>query len=245
MATSQTVKPYYDPAKGKKQEVADMFNNISGTYDFLNHFLSFGIDHFWRRRAILALKPHRPQYLLDVATGTGDFALEALERLHPEKVIGVDIAEGMLNIAREKVKKKGLEERFKFMLGDSEALPFADGTFDAVTVAFGVRNFENLEQGLAEICRVLKPGGRAVVLEFSKPRAFPIKQLYGFYAHQILPRVGRLFSKDSRAYEYLPESVDQFPDGQQFCRILQQAGFRETVARPQTFGICTIYLGTK
>ncbi|SEK74408.1 bifunctional demethylmenaquinone methyltransferase/2-methoxy-6-polyprenyl-1,4-benzoquinol methylase UbiE [Parapedobacter koreensis] len=245
MTTSETVKPYKDSNDDKKQQVADMFNNISGTYDFLNHFLSFGIDVIWRKKAIRALKTIQPQQLLDVATGTGDFALEALKTLKPANVIGVDISQGMLDIAKDKIIKKGLENQFKVLLGDSENLPFADNTFDAVTVAFGVRNFEHLEKGLADICRVLQPGGKAVVLEFSKPKSFPVKQLYNFYSRRVLPLIGMAFSKDSRAYTYLPESVAQFPDGKDFTDILRQVGFSQTECRPQTFGICTIYIGTK
>ncbi|MFC7525825.1 bifunctional demethylmenaquinone methyltransferase/2-methoxy-6-polyprenyl-1,4-benzoquinol methylase UbiE [Parapedobacter sp. GCM10030251] len=244
MATSETVKPYNDNTD-KKQQVADMFDNISGTYDFLNHFLSLGIDIIWRKKAIHTLKTAQPQFLLDVATGTGDFALEALRILRPQKIIGVDISQGMLDVAKEKIAKKGLGDRFEVALGDSENLPFATGTFDAVTVGFGVRNFENLERGLADICRVLKPGGRAVILEFSKPKGFPVKQLYHFYFNHVTPRIGKLFSKDDRAYRYLPESVAQFPDGRRFTDILRQVGFSQTEYRPQTFGICTLYIGTK
>ncbi|MGK6352353.1 bifunctional demethylmenaquinone methyltransferase/2-methoxy-6-polyprenyl-1,4-benzoquinol methylase UbiE [Parapedobacter sp. DT-150] len=245
MTTSQTVKPYQDTDTDKKQQVADMFDNISGTYDFLNHFLSLGIDILWRKKAIRALKSTKPQYLLDVATGTGDFALEAIKLLKPRKVTGVDISQGMLDIAKDKIAKKGLDHVFDVQLGDSENLPFADDSFDAVTVAFGVRNFENLEKGLTDICRVLKPGGKAVILEFSKPQGFPVKQLYHFYFTRITPFVGKLFSKDYRAYSYLPESVAQFPDGQSFVDILRRVGFSDTIRRPQTFGICTIYIGTK
>ncbi len=245
MATSETVKPYNNNDADKKKQVADMFDNISGTYDFLNHFLSFGIDIIWRKKAIRTLKATQPQYLLDVATGTGDFALEALRMLRPRKIIGVDISQGMLDVATEKIVKKGLGDRFEVTLGDSENLPFATDTFDAVTVAFGVRNFEHLEKGLTDICRVLKPGGKAVILEFSKPRGFPVKQLYHFYFNHVTPRIGKLFSKDHRAYSYLPESVAQFPDGQQFTDILRRVGFSQAISRPQTFGICTLYIGTK
>jgi len=243
--TLKTITPYNDQQAGKKQQVATMFNNISGTYDFLNHFLSFGIDIIWRKKAIKSLKSLQPKQLLDVATGTGDFAFEAIRILNPEHVTGVDISEGMLAVAREKIAKRGLQDQIHVVLGDSEGLPFHDSTFDAVTVAFGVRNFENLEQGLRDIHRVLKPGGKAVILEFSNPKAFPVKQLYHWYSRTLMPFFGRLFSKDKSAYSYLPESVVQFPDGERFTSILHQVGFSKTVCRPQTFGICTIYIGIK
>lgn len=245
MAIMEEIKPYKETEKAKKQQVADMFDNISGTYDFLNHFMSLGIDILWRKKAIRSLKKHNPQLMLDVATGTGDFALESIRQLNPAKIIGVDISAGMLEIAREKIAKKELEGQFEVQLGDSEGLQFEDGQFDAVTAAFGVRNFENLEKGLADICRVTRPGGRAVILEFSRPRVFPVKQLYNFYFHKITPFIGRIFSKDSRAYEYLPESVAQFPDGKEFTDILKKVGFSEAAARPQFFGVCTIYTGVK
>lgn len=245
MATMEEIKPYKETDTAKKQQVADMFDNISGTYDFLNHFMSLGIDVLWRKKAIRSLKKYQPQLMLDVATGTGDFALEAIRQLNPAKIIGVDISDGMLQVARDKIAKKGLEGQFEVRLGDSEGLLFENDYFDAVTAAFGVRNFENLEKGLADICRVTKPGGRAVILEFSNPRVFPVKQLYNFYFHKITPFIGRIFSKDSRAYEYLPESVARFPDGAEFTAILKKVGFREAIARPQFFGVCTIYIGVK
>lgn len=245
MTTSDTVKPYKETDGTKKEQVADMFNNISGTYDFLNHFMSLGIDILWRKKAIRLLKKSQPKRLLDVATGTGDFALESIRILRPEEVVGVDISEGMLDVARKKIADKGLQSQFSVQLGDSERLPFSDCSFDAVTVAFGVRNFENLEKGLAEMQRVLRPGGKAVILEFSKPRNWLVKGLYNFYFHKITPFIGRFFSKDRRAYEYLPESVNRFPDGADFTAILQRVGFAESRAMPQTFGICTIYVGTK
>lgn len=245
MATMEEIKPYKETETAKKQQVAAMFDNISGTYDFLNHFMSLGIDILWRKKAIRSLKKHKPQLMLDVATGTGDFAIESIRQLNPVRIVGVDISAGMLEVAREKIAKKGLEGQFEVQLGDSEGLQFEDEYFDAVTAAFGVRNFENLEKGLADICRVTKPGGRAVILEFSKPRVFPVKQLYNFYFHKITPFIGRIFSKDNRAYEYLPESVAQFPDGAEFTAILKKVGFREAIARPQFFGVCTIYIGVK
>ena len=222
-----------------------MFNNISKTYDFLNHFLSLGIDIIWRKKAINELKKDNPQQILDVATGTGDFAFEALKILNPKKIVGVDISQGMLDIAQQKITKRGLGDKFEIKLGDSEKLPFEANEFDAVTVAYGVRNFENLEVGLADIHRVLKSGGKAVILEFSKPKAFPIKQLYNFYFSYVTPGIGKLFSKDARAYSYLPESVAAFPDGEKFVDLMQKAGFKNTRQRPLTFGICSIYTGVK
>jgi len=241
---NETITPY-NQQEAKKTQVADMFNNISKTYDFLNHFLSLGIDIIWRKKAINELKADNPQLILDVATGTGDFAFEALSILDPKKITGVDISQGMLDIAQQKINKRGLGDKFEIKLGDSEKLPFEANEFDAVTVAYGVRNFENLEIGLADINRVLKPGGKAVVLEFSKPKAFPIKQLYNFYFTYITPGIGKLFSKDARAYSYLPESVAAFPDGEKFVALMQKAGFKNTKCRPLAFGICSIYTGVK
>jgi len=242
---SKTVVPYQTGRGGKKEQVADMFNNISKTYDFLNHFLSLGIDIIWRKKAINELKKDKPGLILDVATGTGDFAFEALSILKPEKIIGVDISQGMLDIAQQKINKRSLGSQFEVKLGDSEKLLFEANTFDAVTVAYGVRNFENLEAGLSDIQRVLKPGGKAVVLEFSKPKVFPVKQLYNIYFNYITPAVGRLFSKDARAYNYLPESVAAFPDGQAFTGLMDKVGFKNTKCRPLAFGICSIYTGIK
>ena len=221
-----------------------MFNNISGHYDFLNHFLSLGIDKAWRKRAIAMLKLHQPKYLLDVATGTGDFALEALS-LNPEKIIGVDISEGMLDIARKKIERRKLSSKVEVLRGDSENLTFAENKFDAVTVGFGVRNFENLERGLSEIFRVMKPGAILVILEFSKPSKFPFKQVYNFYFKTILPKIGRLISKDKSAYTYLPESVQAFPDGIDFENILKEVGFKNTSCKSLTLGISAIYTGEK
>jgi demethylmenaquinone methyltransferase/2-methoxy-6-polyprenyl-1,4-benzoquinol methylase len=242
---SKTITPYHDQKGTKKQQVADMFNNISKTYDFLNHFLSLGIDIIWRKKAIGELKNDQPKLILDVATGTGDFAFEALSILNPEKIIGVDISQGMLDIAQQKINKRNLGSRFEVKLGDSEKLPFANDEFDAVTVAYGVRNFENLESGLADMHRVLKAGGKAVVLEFSKPKAFPVKQLYTVYFNYVTPAVGKIFSKDARAYSYLPESVAAFPDGETFIALLDKVGFKNTKCRPLAFGICSIYTGVK
>lgn len=242
---SKTITPYQDNQATKKQQVADMFNNIARTYDFLNHFMSLGIDIIWRKKAINELKKDKPALILDVATGTGDFAFEALAALNPQKIVGVDISQGMLDIATQKIAKRNLGDRFEVKLGDSEKLPFNDDEFDAVTVAYGVRNFENLEKGLADMLRVLKPGGKAVVLEFSKPKGFPIKQLYNFYFNYITPGIGKIFSKDSRAYSYLPESVAAFPDGKNFVALMDKVGFKHTKNRPLAFGICSIYTGIK
>ena len=222
-----------------------MFNNISGTYDFLNHFLSLGIDVIWRKMAIRELEKEKPRYILDVATGTGDFAFEAIRILKPEKIVGVDISQGMLSIAKEKIIKKNLQNTFEVSLGDSEKLLFDNDSFDAVTVAYGVRNFEDLEKGLSDMLRVLKPRGKVVILEFSKPRVFPVKQCYNFYFKYITPAIGKLFSKDASAYTYLPESVAAFPDGKDFTELLSKVGFQNTKWRPLAFGICSIYTGSK
>lgn len=242
---SQPVTPYTNQSATKKEQVATMFNNISKTYDFLNHFLSLGIDIIWRKKAIGELKSANPQQILDVATGTGDFAFEALKILKPTKIIGVDISQGMLDIASEKITKRKLQKKFEVRLGDSEKLLFDDNTFDAVTVAYGVRNYENLEKGLSDMLRVLKPGGKVVILEFSKPKVFPVKQLYNFYFQYITPSIGKLFSKDSSAYKYLPESVAAFPDGATFIALMEKVGYRNTKNRPLAFGICSIYTGIK
>lgn len=238
------VLPYKTEESGKKEQIAKMFNNISYRYDFLNHFLSLGIDRLWRKTAIRMLSTAKPRHILDVATGTGDFAIQAL-RLDPVKVTGIDISEGMLAIGRKKLEKLKLTPKIELLTGDSENLHFGEGTFDAVTVGFGVRNFENLEKGLSEIRRVLRPDGMLVVLEFSKPAKFPMRQLYNFYFKNILPGLGRLISKDSAAYTYLPESVEAFPDGTDFENILRKVGFKETACRPLTFGISSIYTARK
>lgn len=242
---SKQVTPYKDSQATKKEQVADMFNNISGTYDFLNHFMSLGIDVIWRKKAIRELLKDQPQYILDVATGTGDFAFEALRILKPKKIIGVDISKGMLEVADQKILKRNLQSVFEVRLGDSEKLLFDDNTFDAITVAYGVRNFEDLDQGLNDMFRVLKPGGKVVILEFSKPRVFPVKQGYNFYFRYITPTLGRIFSKDATAYTYLPESVAAFPDGKGFTNRMERAGFRDTKVRQLAFGICSIYTGIK
>ena len=239
-----TVVPYKDKSDAKKKQVAEMFDSISGKYDFLNHFLSLGIDIRWRKKAVKMLQDLQPKRILDIATGTGDFAIEAL-KLNPEKIIGVDISEGMLNVGRKKMKKKGFSEIIDMQSGDSENLHFEDNKFDAVIVAFGVRNFENLEKGLSEMNRVLRPGGRAMILEFSKPTVFPFKQLYNFYFRWVLPKIGKVVSKDNAAYTYLPESVNEFPYGKDFLTILEKTGYKNTKCRPLTLGISSIYVGEK
>lgn len=238
------VVPYKEEHAGKKEQVAKMFDNISGRYDFLNHLLSLGIDIRWRRKAILELTEIRPKLILDVATGTGDFAIQALD-LQPDKVIGIDISEGMLDVGRKKMKERHLDQKIELRSGDSENIPFEENKFDAVIVAFGVRNFENLEKGLAEIFRVVKPGGKVVILEFSKPSHFPFKQLYNFYFKFVLPKIGRLISQDQAAYTYLPESVQAFPDGNDFLKILSGIGYKNAACQPLTFGISSLYTGIK
>jgi demethylmenaquinone methyltransferase/2-methoxy-6-polyprenyl-1,4-benzoquinol methylase len=239
-----SVVPYKDKEGSKREQVAEMFDNISPKYDLLNHLLSGGVDIYWRKRAIKLLRKQQPKVILDIASGTGDFAIEALS-LNPQKVIGVDISEGMLAVGREKIKKLGKESIITLQSGDSENLSFTDNYFDAVIVSFGVRNFQNLLAGLTEMNRVMKSDGTCIVVEFSKPRSFPFKQLYNFYFKYILPLIGKTVSKDSAAYTYLPESVQAFPDGEAFLEIFKKAGFKNTKCIPLTFGICTIYTGQK
>lgn len=239
-----TVVPYKDQATGKKQQVAHMFNSISPQYDFLNHLLSLGIDIHWRKKAIKMLRQNPPATILDIATGTGDFALEAM-KLNPKKIIGLDISDGMLDVGRAKIRSRGWDQTIDMVNGDSENLPFAENNFDAVIVAFGVRNFENLEKGLSEMRRVLKPGGRVVILEFSKPRHIVMQFFYGFYFRAILPLIGRLFSRHRTAYTYLPESVKAFPDGNDFLAILKKIGFQNTSCQPLTFGVSSLYYAQK
>lgn len=241
---SETVTPYSRNNSSKKEEVRDMFDNIAHSYDFLNHFLSAGTDIAWRKKAVRKLKADQPKKILDMATGTGDFAIEALS-LKPESVIGVDLSPGMLEIGKKKMKEKGVDNVIQMEVGDSEELRFEDNTFDAVTVGFGVRNFENLEKGLSEIRRVLKPGGKLVVLECSTPQRFPIRQFYFLYFKRILPFFGKLVSKDSRAYSYLPESVIAFPSGKKFTDILHSVGFKQTTVQPLMMGVSSIYTGVK
>ncbi len=232
--------PYKHSEQSKKGQVEEMFNNISSKYDLLNHLLSFNIDKIWRKNTISKLQSKKPKYILDVATGTGDFAIIA-SKIEGTKIVGIDISAGMLEVGRKKIEKKGLSDVIELQKADSENLPFEDEIFDAAIVGFGVRNFENLKDGLSEILRVLKPGGVFFVLEFSKPDKSPFKQMYKFYFTRILPLVGRMVSKDSRAYTYLPESVNEFPDGERFLTILAEVGFVSNSCFPQTFGIASIY----
>ena len=236
----------YSSDSSKKEQVAEMFDNIAHSYDFLNHFFSLGIDVRWRKKAIRMIKAHNPERLLDVATGTADFAMEARRMgVQAKEIVGVDISEGMLDVGRGKIKKKGYDDVITLQYGDNENLPFEDNAFDAYTAAFGVRNFQNLEAGLQDMYRILKPGGLGVVLEFSRPRKFPMKQLFHFYFRYIMPTLGKLVSKDSRAYTYLPESVAAFPDGEDFLAVMKRCGYTDLQAKRLTGGIATIYSGKK
>lgn len=241
---SSEVKPYKNEEGSKKEQVAKMFNNIAPKYDLLNHTLSLGIDILWRKKAVGILKKHQPEKVLDIACGTGDFTIANIDS-GASKIIGLDISEGMVNVGLKKVEKKGLSKRINLQVGDSEKINFQDNTFDGITVGFGVRNFENLEKGLSEMHRVLSPNGKVIILEFSKPKKFPIKHLYFFYFKYILPTIGRLVSKDKTAYTYLPDSVKAFPDGERFTSILEKVGFTKTCIVPCSFGIASIYIGTK
>ena len=241
---SKNVTPYQDSDLGKKEQVTQMFNTISEHYDGLNRVISFGIDIKWRKRVVAILKKKKPEMLLDIATGTGDLAIN-LVQTGAKKIVGLDISPGMLEVGKKKVLAKQMERTIEMIEGDSENLPFEDNTFDAVTVAFGVRNFETLEKGLSEIYRVLKPTGTFVVLETSVPTKTPYKQGYHFYTKNILPRIGKLFSKDDSAYAYLSESASVFPHGENFNNILRKIGFIDVVNKPQTFGVASIYVATK
>ncbi|WP_010521886.1 bifunctional demethylmenaquinone methyltransferase/2-methoxy-6-polyprenyl-1,4-benzoquinol methylase UbiE [Aquimarina agarivorans] len=238
------ITPYKDSAASKKEQVASMFDTISGHYDGLNRVISFGIDIKWRNKVVALVKKTNPQRILDVATGTGDLAIN-LVRTGATEIIGLDISAGMLEVGKEKIFEKKLDATITMVLGDGEKIDYPNDHFDAITVSFGVRNFENLEQGLSEILRVLKPGGIFVVLETSIPTKFPFKQGYTFYSRRILPLIGKAFSKDKVAYKYLSESAAVFPYGEAFNNILTKIGFKNTVARPQTFGVATIYTATK
>jgi len=243
-----TVVPFKDSELGKKQQVADMFDRIAFRYDFLNRFLSGGIDIYWRKKAIRALaegKDTREWNILDVATGTADMAIMMNRYLSPEKITGIDISTGMLDIGRQKIARLKLDSKIQLFTGDSEAIHFPDNSFDAISVAFGVRNFENLEKGLQEMRRVLRPGGRLVILEFSQPKKAGFRQLYELYLRLVAPGIGRLLSKSREAYAYLNESVRAFPEGDDFVGILDKNGYRNTRLRRLSLGICTIYTGEK
>lgn len=244
MYEQEKIKPY-DGNGHKREQVERMFDNIAHSYDLLNHSLSLGIDRRWRRIAIDSLRPFRPRKILDIATGTGDFAILSARRLQPESVTGADISEGMMEVGRKKVAELGLDKTISFRREDCASLSFRDDTFDAVTVAYGVRNFEDLDKGLREICRVLKPGGHLLIVELSAPRKFPMKQLFSIYAKLIMPTLGKLISKDNSAYTYLPATMAAFPQGEVMQGILRNAGFTEVRFKRFTFGISTMYLATK
>ncbi len=239
------IVPFKESELSKKEQVADMFNNIAFRYDFLNRFLSAGIDVSWRKKAINELKLLNPSLVLDVATGTADVALLTYKMLGTKKIIGIDISDGMLEIGRKKISEKSLNEHIKLFNGNSEQLSFEDNHFDGITVAFGVRNFQHLEKGLSEMLRVLKSGGKMVILEFSKPTTIGISQFYQLYMNFITPSIGKLFSKNKEAYQYLNDSVQAFPEGDTFLKIMNEVGFTQTYLKKLSFGICTIYCGSK
>lgn len=238
-----TITPYNNE-HNKKEQVESMFDSIAPKYDFLNHFFSLGIDKLWRKKVVRIIKSERPKKILDVATGTGDLAICAAKRIDAE-ITGIDLSEKMLDFGKEKIKRLHIENRIVLNKGDAEYINEADNSFDSVMVAFGVRNFENVEKGLKEILRVLKPGGIFVILEFSKPRTFPVKNLYNFYFKNVVPFVGKVFSKDNRAYTYLPESVLAFPEGEQMKSLLESCGYNSVHIKPVTFRIATIYVSKK
>lgn len=243
MYEQESIKPYNSGEKGK--QVEEMFNNIAPTYDTLNHRLSWDIDKGWRKKAIAQLQPFSPRHILDIATGTGDFAILAARMLTPEKLIGADISEGMMDIGRQKVKRARLEQIISFEKEDCLQLSYPENFFDAVTAAFGIRNFPDLDRGLKEIFRVLKPDGHLSIVELTSPVAFPMKQLFKVYSHTVLPIYGRLVSRDDSAYRYLTATIEAFPQGEQMVGILKKAGFSEARFERLTFGICTMYLATK
>ena len=243
MYGQEQINPYHEGEKAK--QVEQMFDNIAPTYDKLNHRLSWDIDRGWRRKAILQLAPHKPQDLLDIATGTGDFAILAAEMLHPKRLIGSDISEGMMEIGRQKAKERGLDSIITFERQDCLALSYPDEQFDAVTAAFGIRNFADLDQGLREMQRVLRKGGHLSIVELTTPVSFPMKQLFKIYSHTVLPIYGRLISRDASAYSYLTRTIEAFPQGERMVEILTRAGFSQARFKRLTFGICTMYLATK
>jgi demethylmenaquinone methyltransferase/2-methoxy-6-polyprenyl-1,4-benzoquinol methylase len=242
---SKQITPYKESTLGKKEQVTQMFDTISGEYDGLNRVISMGIDVKWRKKVIELVKAKNPENALDIATGTGDLAIMMAESTAAEKIIGLDLSVGMLEVGKKKILDKNLADKIEMVVGDSENIPYPDNYFDAITVSFGIRNFETLEKGLAEIYRVLKPNGIFVILETSVPTKFPFKQGYGFYTKFILPLIGKLFSKDNNAYGYLSESAANFPFGEALNNILQKISFKECKAMPQTFGVATIYTATK
>ena len=239
------IVPDQESDLGKKEQVAEMFNSIAHRYDFLNRFLSAGIDVKWRKKAIRQLKSLAPKKILDVATGTAEVAILTYQLLKPEKIIGIDISEGMLDLGRKKIEKLQLNKKIELQSGDSEVIRFENDSFDAITVAFGVRNFQHLAKGLQEMHRVLKPGGKLVVLEFSKPTQPGFKLFYGFYMNKVAPALGKLFSSNRKAYQYLNDSVQAFPEGETFLTIMHEAGFTQTYLKKLSLGICTIYCGSK
>jgi len=243
MYKQEEIKPYHEGEKAKQVEA--MFDNIAPTYDKLNHRLSWDIDRGWRRKAIKQLEPFKPQVMLDIATGTGDFAILSAQMLKPKRLVGADISEGMMAVGRKKVEQLGLQDTISFEKEDCLALSYPDATFDAVTAAFGIRNFADLDKGLKEMCRVLKPGGHLSIVELTQPVSFPMKQLFHIYSHTVLPVYGRMISKDASAYSYLTKTIEAFPQGERMVSILKQAGFSDASFRRLTFGICTMYFATK
>ncbi|ETN94872.1 demethylmenaquinone methyltransferase / 2-methoxy-6-polyprenyl-1,4-benzoquinol methylase [Zhouia amylolytica] len=241
---SKKINPYKDSSLSKKEQVTQMFDNISGKYDGLNRVISFGIDIKWRKKVVKIIGDTKPESILDIATGTGDLAI-SFANTSAKKIVGLDLSPGMLEVGKVKVSRLNLDDKIEMVIGDSEALPFDDNSFDAVSVAFGVRNFENLEKGLSEIYRVLKPGGTFVVLETSVPTKTPYRQGYQFYTNAILPVIGKVFSKDKSAYSYLSKSASMFPHGEAFNNILRKIGFINVEDKPQTFGAASIYVASK
>ncbi len=240
----ESIKPYNNN-EAKGVQVERMFDSIAHSYDLLNHTLSFGIDKHWRKAAINSLRPFHPQRILDIATGTGDFALLATKELHPQELLGVDLSEGMMNVGREKVKKAHLENIIHFQKEDCLQLTITDNSFDAVMVAYGIRNFENLDQGLREMCRVMRPNGRLVIIELTSPIHFPMKQLFWLYSHVFMPAFGKIISRDNKAYAYLPATMEAFPQGEEMQQILQRVGFKDVTFKRFTFGLSTMYCASK
>ena len=239
------ITPYKDSSLGKKKQVEQMFDTISGNYDDLNRVISLGTDVNWRKKVVKLVSEINPDSILDIATGTGDLAIKFAEKTNASKIVGLDLSEGMLSVAKKKVLENPELKKIDFIQGDSEALPFQDNSFDVISVSFGIRNFENLEKGLSEILRVLKPSGLFVILETSVPTKVPFKQGYYFHSRWILPLIGKIFSKDKVAYTYLSESASVFPYGEELNNILSKIGFIEVENKPQTFGVATIYTATK